>query len=181
MPTATFKFLIPKGAGNLNNGISLNLGSKFTATIEKSPISRITAVTCNYAVASSSHRSGAQFQATLSNGSSSYTSDIITKTLNSSGGYVATINNTFATLPPASFFNNASGTTVLLEQIANVGEVNLRYKSASDPFYVTITVTYEGGPSVYVYDGGWKEATPYVYTSSGWKEATLSVYSGGWK
>lgn len=181
MATATFKFLIPKGAGNLNNGISLNLGSQFTATIEKSPISRITAVTCSYAVASTSHRTSAKFQATLSNGSSSYTSNTITKTLSSSGGYVATINNTFSTLPPASFFNSASSTTVLLKQLANVGEVNLRYKSASEPFYVTVTVTYEDGPSIYVYSGGWKEATPYVYTSSGWKEVTPSVYSGGWK
>lgn len=180
MPTATFTFLIPKGAGNLNNGINLNLGSKFTADIEKSPISRITAITCSYEVSSTSHRESAQFQTTLSDSpNNNYTSNIITKTLSSSNGHVATINNTFSTFPPNSFFNNASGTNVLLKQTASVGEVNLRYKSDRS-FYVTITVTYEGGPSIYVYDNGWKEATPYVYTENGWKEATLSVYNEGW-
>jgi len=37
------------------------------------------------------------------------------------------------------------------------------------------------GASVYIYSGGWKLATPYVYSSGAWREAEPYVYSGGWK
>ena len=46
---------------------------------------------------------------------------------------------------------------------------------------ITLTINYEEGAVCYVYNGGWKQVTPYVYTSSGWKQATMSTYNGGWK
>lgn len=33
---------------------------------------------------------------------------------------------------------------------------------------------------VYVYSGGWTQATPYVWSGGKWVKASSSVYSGGW-
>lgn len=183
MPTRTYKYAITTYTGDnisRSTGKQLNLNSDFTVSGDTtSKMGRVTSVTCSFPIVSTSHRSGATIQTTFSNTSTSttYASDVVTKTLSSGGGYVATVNHTWATPPPASFFNDAANTTVsIVHTNTSVGKISLRGKT----YYVTITVEFETGPTCYVYDGGWKEATPYIYTSSGWQVATVGVYSGGW-
>ena len=182
MATATFKYAIPNATRALNgNGLSLNLGSAFAATVS-GKIGNITAITCSYPVMATSHRSSAKFQVTLSNTNlaSSYTSNVVTKTLDSGGGYVATISNTWSTFPSATMFTDPSNTTVLIKQTASVDDIYLRYKSGST-YYVTITVTYEElTTQAYVYTtSGWTAATPYVYNGE-WQEASPNIYNSGW-
>lgn len=114
---------------------------------------------------------------TLDNGTTTYSSDGwvsctgITET--STKWHVLTMSG--SNCPPASFFNAKNFTLRVQHQNASRSGI---YCPASSRFI--LTVNYSTG-SVYVYNGGWKEATPYVYTSSGWKLADISVYSGGWK
>lgn len=180
MATITFQYKVPNDNKALNGtGTSLNLGSAFTTT-GSGRVGRITAVTCKYAVMAPTHRSGAQFQVTLSNTntSSSYTSNVITAGLTSNNGHSAIITNTWDILPNSVIFNDPSNTTVQIQQIADVNSTYLAY-SDSVALYVTITVTYEDGSLPYVYtDNGWVEGVPYVYTDSGWVQGTIMAHNG---
>ena len=180
MPTMVFKYRIPNDNKSLNgSGTSLNLGSNFTVT-GSGHVGRITAVTCSYPVMASSHRYSAQFQVTLSNTNvaSSYTSNVIIKSLEGNG-YTADIINTWHTLPTPVIFNNISNTTVKIQQTASVNDIYLRYKDSSTAFYVTITVEYEEGPQASIYtSNGMMTMTPYIYHNGVWTTAVPHIYDG---
>ena len=113
---------------------------------------------------------------TLSNGTSTYSSDgwVTCSDITVTNTKRHTLTMSAANCPPASFFNNKNFTlTVKYSDASRSGIYCVKGN------YFRLTVNYNA-PSIYVYNGGWKEATPYVY-SGGWKQANPSVYSGGWK
>ena len=113
---------------------------------------------------------------TLSNGTNTYSSDgwVTCSGITDTTTTRHTLTMSAANCPPASFFNNKNFTLTVKYSDASRSGI---YCPANS--YFRLTVNYNA-PSIYVYDGGWKEATPYVY-NGGWKEAGPSVYSGGWK
>ena len=78
----------------------------------------------------------------------------------------ATTINTFLTQIKSGLYiyiygSNASTSTSI--ECKNSFRVNITYSSVV----------------AYIYDGGWKTATPYVYNGE-WQEATPAIYDSGW-
>ena len=101
------------------------------------------------------------------------------------GTFPATIGDSTASGTLTLTITNASTINTFLNAIATnpciyiYGSNNTTGQTIECKSTFSITITYST-TTMYVYSGGWKAVTPYVYTSSGWKEATPSVYSGGW-
>ena len=184
MATRTYKYKITTYSDDVissNTGKQLNLNSDFTIEGDEDKIGRIISVKCDFPIAASSHRENATIQTTFSNTSTSttYASNVVTKTLSRSEGYVADVENTWETLPPASFFNDAAKTTISIKH-TNYDTVASIYLRGKD-YYVIITVEYEPGSQPYVYyNGEWKLATPYVFNGTTWVPATINIYNNGW-
>ena len=186
MLTRTYKYTIPTGDISISSstGKQLNLDSDFTIDGSKDKIGKIISVKCEFPIYANSRRNDATIQTTFSNASTNtiYNSNVITTTLSSSNSYVANINNTWETLPPASFFNDAAKTTISIKHTNydpnTVREIYLRRHNDSA---VTITIKYETGSQSYVYyNGEWKLATPYIFNGTTWVPATINIYNNGW-